>query len=89
MQSLAWLMRIAASKPVLGYNFPLYLFDWIFMYFLSFKTNYVIRVEGGIPPLVELLRFVDTKVQIAAAGAIRTLAFKNGENKKQVFLSNL
>ncbi|KAL8548327.1 hypothetical protein ACS0TY_007596 [Phlomoides rotata] len=52
----------------------------------SIKT--CVRVEGGIPPLVELLRFVDTKVQIAAAGAIRTLAFKNGENKKQIVECN-
>lgn len=41
-------------------------------------------MEGGIPPLVELLEFTDTKVQRAAAGALRTLAFKNDENKKQV-----
>ncbi|KAF5820511.1 putative armadillo-like helical protein [Helianthus annuus] len=38
-------------------------------------------VEGGIPPLVELLEFADAKVQRAAAGALRTLAFKNEENK--------
>lgn len=42
------------------------------------------RKEGGIPPLVELLEFTDTKVQRAAAGALRTLAFKNDENKNQV-----
>ncbi|KAJ0625548.1 putative armadillo repeat protein ABAP1/ARIA [Helianthus annuus] len=36
---------------------------------------------GGIPPLVELLEFADAKVQRAAAGALRTLAFKNEENK--------
>lgn len=41
-------------------------------------------MEGGIPPLVELLGFTDTKVQRAAAGALRTLAFKNDENKNQV-----
>ena len=41
-------------------------------------------MEGGIPPLVELLEFTDTKVQRAAAGALRTLAFKNDENKIQV-----
>lgn len=41
-------------------------------------------MEGGIPPLVELLEFIDTKVQRAAAGALRTLAFKNDENKNQV-----
>ena len=42
------------------------------------------RMEGGIPPLVELLGLIDAKVQRAAAGALRTLAFKNDENKKQV-----
>lgn len=42
------------------------------------------RVEGGIPPLVELLESQDLKVQRAAAGALRTLAFKNDENKTQV-----
>ncbi|WRX21236.1 BTB/POZ domain - like 10 [Theobroma cacao] len=48
----------------------------------SIKTR--VRMEGGIPPLVELLDFTDTKVQRAAAGALRTLAFKNDENKNQV-----
>jgi hypothetical protein len=43
-----------------------------------------VRIEGGIPPLVELLDSIDTKVQRAAAGALRTLAFKNDENKTQV-----
>lgn len=41
-------------------------------------------MEGGIPPLVHLLEFADIKVQRAAAGALRTLAFKNDENKNQV-----
>ncbi|KAL3651448.1 hypothetical protein CASFOL_004450 [Castilleja foliolosa] len=48
----------------------------------SIKT--FVRVDGGIPPLVELLEFADTKVQRSAAGALRTLAFKNDENKNQV-----
>ncbi|KAG6766097.1 hypothetical protein POTOM_030163 [Populus tomentosa] len=48
----------------------------------SIKTR--VRMEGGIPPLVELLEFTDTKVQRAAAGALRTLAFKNDENKNQI-----
>ncbi|KAL9993842.1 putative chromatin remodeling & transcription regulator BTB-POZ family [Helianthus debilis subsp. tardiflorus] len=48
----------------------------------SIKTR--VRVEGGIPPLVELLEFIDAKVQRAAAGALRTLAFKNDENKTQI-----
>ncbi|XP_031101251.1 ARM REPEAT PROTEIN INTERACTING WITH ABF2-like [Ipomoea triloba] len=47
-----------------------------------------VRVEGGIPPLVELLEFVDPKVQRAAAGALRTLAFKNDENKHQIVECN-
>ncbi|KAF8394421.1 hypothetical protein HHK36_020629 [Tetracentron sinense] len=47
-----------------------------------------VRIEGGIPPLVELLEFSDTKVQRAAAGALRTLAFKNDENKKQIVECN-
>ena len=41
-------------------------------------------MEGGIPPLAHLLDFADAKVQRAAAGALRTLAFKNDENKNQV-----
>uniref|UniRef100_A0A3N7GE89 BTB domain-containing protein n=1 Tax=Populus trichocarpa TaxID=3694 RepID=A0A3N7GE89_POPTR len=45
-------------------------------------------MEGGIPPLVELLEFTDTKVQRAAAGALRTLAFKNDENKNQIVECN-
>ncbi|KAL7112892.1 hypothetical protein ACP275_04G029500 [Erythranthe tilingii] len=47
-----------------------------------------VRVEGGIPPLVELLDFADPKVQRAAAGALRTLAFKNDENKDQIVECN-
>ncbi|PKA54839.1 arm repeat protein interacting with ABF2 [Apostasia shenzhenica] len=43
-----------------------------------------VRIEGGIPPLVELLESTDPKVQRAAAGALRTLAFKNDENKNQI-----
>ncbi|KAI3990106.1 hypothetical protein MKX01_018767 [Papaver californicum] len=47
-----------------------------------------VRLEGGIPPLVELLEFTDTRVQRAAAGALRTLAFKNEENKNQILECN-
>jgi HEAT repeat protein len=43
-----------------------------------------VREHGGIPPLVGLLEALDLKVQRAAAGALRTLAFKNEENKNQV-----
>ena len=54
----------------------------------NFGGNHVLsltcRTEGGIPPLVELLDFFDAKVQRAAAAALRTLAFKNDENKNQV-----
>lgn len=53
-------------------------------FILTLPFQYALRVEGGIPPLVELLEFIDTKVQRAAAGALRTLAFKNDENKNQV-----
>ncbi|XP_076934594.1 ARM REPEAT PROTEIN INTERACTING WITH ABF2-like [Bidens hawaiensis] len=52
----------------------------------SIKTR--VRVEGGIPPLVELLEFIDAKVQRAVAGALRTLAFKNDENKTQIVECN-
>ncbi|KAK7859152.1 arm repeat protein interacting with abf2 [Quercus suber] len=52
----------------------------------SIKTR--VRMEGGIPPLVDLLEFTDTKVQRAAAGALRTLAFKNDENKNQIVECN-
>ncbi|XWS54010.1 hypothetical protein CRYUN_Cryun10bG0051100 [Craigia yunnanensis] len=52
----------------------------------SIKT--CVRMEGGIPPLVELLEFTDAKVQRAAAGALRTLAFKNDENKNQIVECN-
>ncbi|KAL4558773.1 hypothetical protein LXL04_036975 [Taraxacum kok-saghyz] len=44
----------------------------------------LVRIEGGIPPLVELLESSDAKVQRAAAGALRALAFKNHENKSQI-----
>lgn len=47
------------------------------------------RLESGIPPLVELLEFSDSKVQRAAAGALRTLAFKNDDNKNQVNIAIL
>ncbi|KAM5563740.1 ARM REPEAT PROTEIN INTERACTING WITH ABF2-like [Rosa sericea] len=48
----------------------------------------LVRIEGGIPPLVELLNFFDTKVQRAAAGALKILAFKNDENKTQIVECN-
>lgn len=43
-----------------------------------------VRHEGGIPPLVSLLRTHDPKVQRAVAGTLRTLAFKNEENKDMI-----
>ncbi|XP_062085796.1 ARM REPEAT PROTEIN INTERACTING WITH ABF2-like [Humulus lupulus] len=52
----------------------------------SIKTR--VRIEGGIPPLVELLEFSDAKVQRAAAAALRTLAFKNDDNKNQIVECN-
>ncbi|TKY62448.1 ARM repeat protein interacting with ABF2 [Spatholobus suberectus] len=48
----------------------------------------LVRKEGGIPPLVELLEFNDIKVQRAAARALRTLAFKNDGNKNQIVECN-
>ncbi|CAL0314570.1 unnamed protein product [Lupinus luteus] len=52
----------------------------------TIKTR--VRMEGGIPPLVDLLEVADTKVQRAAAGALRTLAFKNDENKNEIVECN-
>ena len=49
----------------------------------------IYRIEGGIPPLVKLLDFTNKKVQRASAGALRTLAFKNDENKNRVVESPL
>lgn len=43
-----------------------------------------VRQEGGVPPLVALLRSADPKVQRAVAGTLRTLAFKNEENKNLI-----
>ena len=44
-----------------------------------------VRNDGGIPPLITLLHCVhDVKVQRAAAAALRTLAFKNPDNKNQI-----
>lgn len=42
------------------------------------------RQDGGIAPLVRLLNSWDLKVQRAGAGALRTLAFKNDDNKRQI-----
>ncbi len=47
-------------------------------------ARYRYRMEGGIPALVELLDSTNTKVQRAAAGALRTLTFMNEDNKNQV-----
>ncbi|KAK6937532.1 Armadillo [Dillenia turbinata] len=54
----------------------------------NFGIKTFVRIEGGIPPLVELLDSTDAKVQKAAAGALRTLAFKNDENKNQIIECN-
>ena len=48
----------------------------------AIKTR--VRHEGGIPPLVYLLKTIDPKVQRAVAGTLRTLAFKNDENKDMI-----
>jgi hypothetical protein len=80
-------MKIATSKLVSGFIlcliFGLVSLSVINLPFLADILAYC-RVEGGIPPLVELLESQDLKVQRAAAGALRTLAFKNDENKTQV-----
>ncbi|KAL8143152.1 hypothetical protein V2J09_016184, partial [Rumex salicifolius] len=47
-----------------------------------------VRLDGGIPPLVQLLESRDAKVQRAVAGTLRTLAFKNDENKNQIVECN-
>ena len=83
-------MRIATSKLASG--FVLCLFDHLITFSLrSFhllRVLFYCRMEGGVPPLVELLESQDLKVQRAAAGALRTLAFKNDENKTQVRYQN-
>lgn len=89
MLSLILLMRTAMSKPVSGwfvylFTFTLCLCHIILCEIFAQLFFFLIRMEGGIPPLVELLELADTKVQRAAAGALRTLAFKNDENKNQV-----
>ena len=85
MQLQTLLMRTATSKPLSGVllciDFSCYIYS-VVPFIDTFVS--VLRIEGGIPPLVELLKFIDTKVQRAAAGALRTLAFKNDGNKNQV-----
>lgn len=51
-------------------------------------NHHQVREEGGIPPLVALLDSPDVKVQRAAAGALRTLAFKCEANKNQIVNCN-
>jgi len=41
-------------------------------------------MEGGIPPLVELVEFNVTELQKAVASGLATLAYDNHDNKKQV-----
>ena len=86
MQSLILPMKIAASKPVLFSNFV----SLKECYSMSIKALVIylifIRIENGIPPFVELLEFFDGKVQRAAAAALRTLAFKNDENKSGIMI---
>eukprot|EP01025_Chloroclados_australasicus_P029931 TRINITY_DN2991_c1_g3_i1.p1 TRINITY_DN2991_c1_g3~~TRINITY_DN2991_c1_g3_i1.p1 ORF type:complete len:783 (-),score=114.99 TRINITY_DN2991_c1_g3_i1:1875-4223(-) len=50
----------------------------------NIKIKSLVKEQGGIPPLVNLLESLDVKVQRAAAGALRTLAFKNEENKQRI-----
>lgn len=50
----------------------------------NIEIKHLVRRDGGIAPLVRLLSSWDLKVQRAGAGALRTLAFKNDENKRQI-----
>eukprot|EP00878_Enallax_costatus_P045108 GHUV01054020.1.p1 GENE.GHUV01054020.1~~GHUV01054020.1.p1 ORF type:complete len:147 (-),score=45.25 GHUV01054020.1:7-447(-) len=50
----------------------------------NLEIKNMVRREGGIAPLVRLLSSWDMKVQRAGAGALRTLAFKNDDNKRQI-----
>lgn len=50
----------------------------------NIEIKNMVRADGGIQPLVRLLNSWDLKVQRAAAGALRTLAFKNDDNKRQI-----
>ena len=87
MQSPTLLMRITALKHASGLLILCISMEFSVGYYYNLLCNILgqtFRIEGGIPPLVELLEFVDVKVQRAAAGALRTLAFKNDENKNQV-----
>ncbi|XP_041025365.1 uncharacterized protein LOC121265755 [Juglans microcarpa x Juglans regia] len=43
-----------------------------------------VKIEGGIPPLVQLLEYAGRRVQRAAAGVLQTLALKNDHYKKTV-----
>ena len=81
-------MKMVALKPVSGLLVSSLALESYFSFYLHDIIVHV-RIEGGIPPLVELLEYTDVKVQRAAAGALRTLAFKNDENKTLVdeFLS--
>ncbi|XP_057416749.1 ARM REPEAT PROTEIN INTERACTING WITH ABF2-like [Lotus japonicus] len=54
----------------------------------NINTMNLIRNEGGIPLLVELLEFNDSCVQRTAAGALRTLAFDNDDNTNQIVECN-
>ncbi|KAG4987009.1 hypothetical protein JHK84_034961 [Glycine max] len=54
-------------------------------YLASDNTNIktLVRMEGGIPPLVELVEFNVTELQKAVASGLATLAYDNHDNKKQ------
>ena len=47
-----------------------------------------VKGKGGIPSLVAVLESSDVKVQRAAVHALRTLAYKNEENKRQIVQHN-
>ncbi|KAI9112453.1 hypothetical protein K1719_016376 [Acacia pycnantha] len=52
------------------------------------EVDCTVRMEGGIPPLVELLEFDNVKVQIAAVSALRSLSLKNNVNTNQIVKCN-
>ena len=58
------------------YNYSI-LYAYIYIYG-------IFRMEGGIPPLVELVEFNVTELQKAVASGLATLAYDNHDNKKQV-----
>ncbi|XVF06921.1 hypothetical protein REPUB_Repub06bG0092600 [Reevesia pubescens] len=55
---------------------------------IDFGYELSLSLEEQLMQSQTLLEFTDTKVQIVAVGALRTLAFKNDENKNQIVECN-